>query len=366
LAKKTKYKFIKFIFATVNIAFAVLLAFSIPASFTHVSDYPLFAVLGLYYPVLLIVNFVFMLFWFFVSRRHMLISAVVILLGIANLNHTFNFSFSSDVKTDTNQIKVLSYNVRQFKANDKFTKLIIKNDILNFLIQQKADIVCLQEFQSHNKKIYEPLKEIRDTLNSGTYYYESYYNPRYNYLTGLVIFSRNKAINKGKLKFEGSRTFGIYTDLLINEDTLRVFNIHLASISLTPSDIDFVIKPEVEDDKAFKNKAAEVYDKLTSAFLLRQKQAELLKAEIIKSPYKIILAGDFNDTPSSFVYNNVADLLNDGFIERGFGMGITYAGKIPFLRIDYIFGSPELEILEFKKHKILRSDHYPVSAIYKN
>ncbi|NOY51066.1 MAG: endonuclease/exonuclease/phosphatase family protein [Chlorobi bacterium] len=366
MAKKTKYKLLKLMFAAANTIVAVLLAFSLPASFTHASDYPFIAVLGLYYPVILIVNLIFMLFWLFVKKRYVIISAVVIFFGISNLAHTFNFSINNNTETDSMQIKVLSYNVRQFQADDKFTKLIVKNDILSFIVKQKADIVCLQEFQSHNKNIYEPLKKIRDTLNSGTYYYESYYSPRYNYLTGLVIFSKNKAVNKGKLKFEGSRTFAIYTDLLINDDTLRVFNIHLASISLTPSDIDFVVKPEVEDNKAFRNKATEVYSKLTNAFILRQKQAELLAEEIKGSPFKILLAGDFNDTPSSFVYKNIEDLLVDAFSEKGLGMGISYAGKIPFLRIDYIFASHELEILDFKKHKILRSDHYPISAIYKN
>jgi len=366
LAKKKKYSIIRRIIALVNIAFAILLAFSLFASTTLASDYPLFAITGLYYPVILIINLAFVLFWIFIHRKYILISLVVILLGISNLNNTFNFSFASTAKlNDSSTFKVLSYNVRQFQARDNLTKLIIQNDILNFLTEQNAEIICLQEFQSHNKNIYEPLKQIRDTLNTGTYYYESYYNPRYNYLTGLVTFSTLKAVDKGKLKFDGSRTFAIYTDLLLDNDTIRVYNIHLASISLNPNDIDFVIKPDMENNEEFKTKAGKIYEKLTKAFVLRQKQVTVLKQEIEKSPYKILLAGDFNDTPSSNVYSQISSLLTDSFTEKGSGMGITYAGKIPFLRIDYIFASENFKALEFTKHNILRSDHYPVSAVFK-
>lgn len=366
MAKKRKYIIIRSIIASINIAFAVLLAFSLFASTTLASNYPLFAISGLYYPVLLIINLGFIAFWLLVYRKFMLISLLVIIFGFSNLNNTFNFSSASKAKpNDSSIFKVLSYNVRQFQANDNLTKLIIQNDILNFLTEQHAEIICLQEFQSHNKNIYEPLKQIRDTLNTGTYYYESYYNPRYNYLTGLVTFSTLKAVAKGKLKFDGSRTFAIYTDLLMGDDTVRVYNIHLASISLNPNDIDFVIKPDMENNEEFKTKAGKIYEKLTKAFILRQKQVEVLKQEIEKSPHKILLAGDFNDTPSSYVYNQISKLLTDSFTEKGSGMGITYAGKIPFLRIDYIFASENFKALEFTKHNILRSDHYPVSAVFK-
>lgn len=366
MTKKRKHNIIKSLIALANIVFAILLSFSLFASTTLAIDYPIFAVAGLYYPVLLIINLVFIVFWVFIYKRYILISFIVIIFGFTNLNNTFNFSSASTAEIiDSNTFKVLSYNVRQFQANDKFTKLIVQNDILNFLTEQNADIICLQEFQSHNKNIYEPLKQIRDTLNTGTYYYESYYNPRYNYLTGLVTFSTLKAINKGKLKFDGSRTFAIYTDLLMGFDTIRVFNIHLASISLNRNDIDFVIKPDMEDNEEFKTKAGKIYEKLTKAFIIRQKQVEVLKQEIEKSPHKILLAGDFNDTPSSYVYNQISKLLTDSYTEKGSGMGITYAGKIPMLRIDYIFASENFKTLEFTKHNILRSDHYPVSAVFK-
>lgn len=347
-----------------NVFFALLLGFSLLASITTADNFSIFAITGLFYPVLLFINLLFVIIWLFIKKRYAIISLSIILLGFGNLLNNFNFSSSDNTESEAkHNIKVLTYNVQQFRASDKFTKLIIKNDILNFVRDQEADIICMQEFQSHNKNIYEPLKQLRDTLNTGTYYFESYYNPRFNYLSGLVIFSKLKAVNKGKLKFEGSRTFGIFTDLLKGNDTIRVYNIHFASISLNPSDIEFVVNPEMENKEDFKNKSLEIYNKLAEAFILRQKQVTYLTDELKKSPHKIILSGDFNDTPSSFVYSKVSELLKDSFTDKGLGIGITYAGKLPFLRIDYVFGSNDFEVLDFKKHNILRSDHYPVSAV---
>jgi endonuclease/exonuclease/phosphatase family metal-dependent hydrolase len=363
LKQKKKYSLLRSILALINVVFAIIFTFSLLASHTSAVYFSIFAISGLFYPLLLFINLVFVFLWLFIKKRYAIISLSVILLGFGNLMHNFNFSVFNNSVEEKNTTKVLSYNVKQFNTLNNFTQSVVKNDILNFVRDQKADIICFQEFQSHNKNIYEPLKKIRDTLNHKTYYYESYYNPRFNYLTGLVIFSNYKAVNKGRLKFEGSRTFGIFTDLLINADTIRVYNIHLASISLDPSDIQFVVNPELNSNEEFADKSLVIYNKLAQAFVLRQKQVDVLVEEIKNCKHKIILSGDFNDTPSSLVYDEISELLNDSFTEKGFGLGVTYAGRIPLLRIDYIFSSNGFEVLDFKTHNILRSDHFPVSAV---
>jgi len=148
LKKNRKYPLIKSLLAFVNIVAALLLAFSLMASFTLAEDFSLFAVAGLFYPIFLFINLGFVIFWLFTKKRFAIISLSVILLGTANLLNNFGFSSNDKSKSDES-IKVLSYNVRQFRASNKFTALIVKNDILNFVRQQDADIICFQEFQSH-------------------------------------------------------------------------------------------------------------------------------------------------------------------------------------------------------------------------
>ena len=346
---------------------ATSLIISLLAAYISATYLTAVAIAGLYFPVLFIINTILLIICLFSSRKLALIPLLAIILSLPTVAKTINF-FNSGSKNETNvenNIKLLSYNVRQFGASDKFTRSIIKNDILNFVVNENADIICIQEYQSRNKNIYKPLKQLRDTLNSGTYYYESYFNPGTRDLTGMVIFSKYPAINKGKLKLDGSRTFCIYTDLIIHSDTVRIFNVHLASISLKPSDIDFVVTADANSENEFKAKASNVYYKLKSAFSLRERQVKMLTQYLKQTKYKILLAGDFNDTPASRVYNKISSRLNDTFNFKGFGMGTTYAGRIPFLRIDYIFADDKFEILKFNKHKLKRSDHYPVSTLIK-
>ncbi len=256
----------------------------------------------------------------------------------------------------------INYNVDVGEAESEKAK----QNILQFISSESPGIVCLQEYHGKGRTLYEPLMEMKSDLHAGAYYYESYFSPRFQQLTGLVIFSKYKAVNKGKLKFEGSRTFGIYTDLIINDDTTRVFNIHLASIQLMPSDIDFVVNPGQDDNKEFRIHALQIYSKLAEAFDLRERQMTFLLSQIKSSPYPVILAGDFNDTPASFVYDNIAEELDDTFVSKGNGFSITYAGKIPFLRIDYIMKSEAFKTLNYKRHKLDFSDHYPATATLSN
>ena len=196
-----------------------------------------------------------------------------------------------------------------------------------------------------------------------SYYYESYYHPKYNQLLGLVTFSKYNAVNKGKLKFDGSRTFGIYTDLVINKDTVRVFNIHFASIKLQPADLDFVTRRESENNKQIKSSTYDIYHKLTQAYTLREKQLNYLLNIVKTTPYKILICGDFNDTPSSWIVGQLERYLSDTFVKKGQGISPTYAGPIPYLRIDYILTSNEISTKNFTRYEFKKSDHYPISAI---
>ena len=69
-----------------------------------------------------------------------------------------------------------------------------------------------------------------------------------------------------------------------------------------------------------------------------------------------------NDTPISYAYNEFNRLYVDAFTKSGFGIGGTYIGKIPFLRIDYIWHDKTLESFNFQTHQEPLSDHKAISA----
>ncbi len=78
--------------------------------------------------------------------------------------------------------------------------------------------------------------------------------------------------------------------------------------------------------------------------------------------YKIILCGDFNDTPASYTYNLLTKKLKDSFVEKGNGFGRTYAGKWPKFRIDYILHDENIKCVEHTVYKETYTDHYPISS----
>jgi endonuclease/exonuclease/phosphatase family metal-dependent hydrolase len=321
---------------------------------------------ALIFPILFLVNIAFLIYWGITKSKYVLIPVIVTLVAFGNIFDNFQITLFNSDYSITDHTKIISYNVQNFgEQTNNDNNLSVRNDIVSFLEEQEADLVCLQEYYSSGNKLYESIKLIRDTLSLTSYYYESYFDPKYDMLSGMVILSRYKAVNKGKLKFTGTRTFGIYTDVLIDNDTVRIFNIHLASIRLRPEDLDFVVSPDAENSKQFKSHTSKIYQKLIQAYELREKQLINLVDVINSTPYNIILTGDFNDTPSSWVYTRLNDYLTDTYVAKGKGISHTYAGPLPYLRIDYIMISDHFETRQFEKHNFDKSDHYPISAIIK-
>jgi endonuclease/exonuclease/phosphatase family metal-dependent hydrolase len=363
MARKSGFRIFQYLSVTINVVLIIFFGFTLIALHLPPSSYPFFAIFGLFFVPLLLANLAFMIFWIVLKKFYFMLSLVIIIIGFGQIKNNIQVSFSSDETRGKNDLKILTFNVHRF-GMDMEEALFYekKTNVIDFLSAQDADIVCLQEYHGKGVSLYEPLQKNKTDLDAETYYYESYFIPRYMQLSGLVIYSKYEAVDKGKLKFYGARTFGIYTDLLIGEDTVRVYNIHLASNQLSSSDIDLVVNPGQNQDE-MTLQVQRIYTKLVGAFQLREKQLAHLVENVENCPYPVIIAGDFNDTPSSYVYNQITELVVDSFVEEGSGIGITYAGRLPFLRIDYIFKGSFFEATSYRRHRNNFSDHYPVSVI---
>ena len=99
------------------------------------------------------------------------------------------------------------------------------------------------------------------------------------------------------------------------------------------------------------------------AAILRAEQAEEVVGQIEKSPYPVLLCGDFNEIPQSYAYYIISRGLQDAFKASGRGLGVTYNGRIPALRIDYVMAGPEFEVLGHRIGRARFSDHYPVYGV---
>lgn len=341
-------------------AFSLLLAYAAAAFKPESIGY--FSLFGLAYPFCLIVNVLFILYWYFKKRIYTLLSLSVILLGINHFNAFFQLSLSGDEDANAHQLKVLTYNVHVFDVFDKKDGPATRDAIYDVLNREQADIVCFQEFyQSEKNKSYPT----RDTLIQ--FLPSKYYHERYTHAIGgqqyfgVVTLSKYPIVRKGFVPFSTDvNNFCIYIDILKDDDTVRVYNAHLQSIRFKKEDYDLANgkTEQSEIDDAGKRIAR----RLKSAFVKRQEQVDRIAASIRVSPHPAILCGDFNDPPVSYTYCTLTDQLEDSFRACGNGIGNTYIGAFPSFRIDYILHSSQMECIAYETLPEKLSDHHAVTA----
>jgi endonuclease/exonuclease/phosphatase family metal-dependent hydrolase len=143
-----------------------------------------------------------------------------------------------------------------------------------------------------------------------------------------------------------------------------VLNCHLQSNSLTEDEITAVNQLKNLDTQKHEDEVKSTYRKLSKSSLLRSAQVDDLAEYISRLKHRTLVCGDFNDVPTSYTYHKVSKELNDAFVGSGVGVGDTYNGKLPPLRIDYIFYSSKVEVIRYDELDALLSDHYPVKASF--
>lgn len=323
------------------------------------------AFLGFSFPFVLSVNIFFILFWIVFLRLYFLISLTAILLSWAQFGATFKFPFSGNDKIET-PIKLMSYNVRLFDIYEWQKKEHpghYNQEIIDFIALQKPDILCLQEFYTGGRH----QLNYEDSLAGKTHLKYAKVEPiksRDKTLPfGLATFSKYPIINTFKQEFSNSTiNFCLITDIVIARDTIRIVNTHLESVKFGKEDYNFVneLANNNINNKITDNSRA-ILAKMARAYRKRAPQADELAEFIRRSPYKVLLFGDFNDTPVSYTYHTVNQTLNDAFASAGQGLGYTYSNFLA-LRLDYIMFDKSIKC---NKYRVLRhnySDHYPVIA----
>ena len=366
--QKRKVPFINRIIIILNLLAVFALCLSYLSSYIPPSSFLMLPFAGLAYPYILLLNLVFIIFWLLSKKRFALISIIAILLGWNQLGRLVRINPSSSENLEVHQTKVLSYNIQNFlninAANTKYVDdFSNEKNIIEFIKTQNADIICLQEMLYDRESPETFPDKLGHKFNCPNYYYENYYISRKK-IDAIATFTRHKIIENGHLEFEG-KSIGIFNDLLIKDDTVRVYNLHLASIHLKKEDYEFMsdISNQKESDN-FKASTQNIISKLKQAYLKRARQANEVTNHISACKYPVIICGDLNDTPLSYVYEEVSNNLKDAFVQSGSGFGASYAGDdFPSLRIDYIFHDKQFSSTNFKTHKIFLSDHFPISSV---
>ncbi len=319
------------------LAFALLLSYLLP----HIPprSFPLLSVLSLGVPLLIVGNLLFMLFWLLRFKRQFLLSFIILLAGYSYVNAWFQVG--NKPLESRNHLSVMSYNVRMFNAYKWVDDSNIPRKISAIVSEKDPDILVTQEHYIMESGIFKhyPYNYIK-LKDKGSEF-------------GMAIFSKYPVINRQSLNFpDDGNNNAIFVDIVKDNDTLRIFNVHFQSLN---------IKPGLQDIRDADSK--QLIGRIGFGFGLQQTQAETLKAEIDRSPYKTLVMGDFNNTAFSYIYRLIkGDRFQDAFLESGKGFGKTFDLDYFPLRIDFLFIDAPIRVNSFEVFQVDYSDHYPIMA----
>ncbi len=307
-------------------------------------------------PLILFIHLILLVLHIPRFRKSFYYHLAAIVFGFAFIKVTYSIS-SND---DGGNVKVLSYNVRVFNnyAHLRNKGFISSKKMIRWAVENDAAIKCFQEYYNHEKS---DIFNVRKQLTAAGWGYNHSHivlRDRDKAEFGTAIFSKYPIIKEGEINSEsGEFLNSIFADILIGDDTIRIYNTHLESMSINEDNI-------INTDK-LANSYKDTGYRLRRGFMSRAKQIDALAAHIRRSPHRVILCGDLNEVPYSYVYFALRRLLNNAFEKAGNGFGFTYNGKLFFLRIDNQFFGDKIKIHSFSTHrKVDYSDHFPLTAIY--
>ena len=335
-----KIMFLLNVVLTLSTFIAYVLPFLAPKVF------PILAVLTLFMPLFFIFNGLFFVYWAVQFKKRMILSGLVLLMGITFINKFYKFA-TKDYPEADKDFSVMSYNVRLFNVFEWLDRDDVPENILAFINEKNPDILCIQEF-SNSANIDLKVYRHRYIFMGGN-----------KIKTGQAIFSKFPIIDQGNIAFPNSNNNVVFADIKKGKDIIRVYNMHLQSIKISPD------MNEINEniDAINQGKSQKLFNRISIAFKQQQQQAEMIKEHKKDCLYPIIICGDLNNSAFSYVYRNIKGKLKDAFEEAGKGFGPTYKFRYYPARIDYIFADNNMTVKKFESFpEFENSDHYPIMA----
>lgn len=366
--KRSKRTYIGTILFIVHLALTISLSVALVISYLtpHISPktFGSLTIMGHFAPVLYMLVLICLLLWL-IARSWKIAGVVALLLlpGIPYLSQFYNIAFMRKAEQSAeskNRITVVTYNVRGF-YNDEgkrvvkdFADYIAQSNSFNKENMRAADVICLQEFALDADGV-----DIIDSLVKSSYK-DMYINDVHESENVVLrTYSRYQIVDSGSIAGMGSGT-SQWVDILRKEDTIRIFNNHFYTMSISDDDSDDIARGKILSDS---ERVKSIIERVADNSTVRTDHVDTLLKVVAATPYRHIVVGDFNDTPMSYVYNRMTEKLTDLFTEKGSGFGYTYRPMWGWLRIDYVMYSEGFEPVNYKSDsEVVLSDHIPVSA----
>lgn len=357
---------VKYTVLASNILFMMLLILSTYATSVSPFDYVLVSYLGMGFPILLLINFCYLLLWCIFLKWKFAILQIIVFLFCWQSIDTYIPTNSRVEDVPEKAFKIMSYNVRGF--NWLTGEEARENPILPYIAHSGADIICMQEFAVDTKKDmekiislaefddvmvdypYRTIIRLGDTISSTMY--------------GLACYSKYPIERVARIPIESAFNGSAMYEIKIGKKYITIVNNHLESNRLTAEDKELYKELVVDQRRDRLGAVTEnIRSHLDPAFKTRALQANII-ADCIRlqrgKTDAMIVCGDFNEPPISYAYQKIKGNFLDAYKYTGSGIGITYHEDGFYFRIDYIMHSLNLQAYNCTVGTVKYSDHYPI------
>ena len=342
--------------AGANIATVLIMLFLGFSGGFNPLEHPILACSGLLFPIFLIINLLFLVFWLIFHWRGAWIPFVGYLVCYAPIRTYIPFNISSEPPAGA--IKVVSYNVAGYGYGEHGLSNDEPSDVVSWLIDSDADLICIQEggFSSADVRVSDVLKKK----------YEFSQENSKEGGTTLTLFSRFPILKTEFIDYESKSNASVAYEIDYHGKEVIVVNNHLESNGLSQEvkqNFKQMVKGDLSAEEA-KGESRELFARLRDAVQRRAPQAKAVAEYIAQrrdEGKSVIVCGDFNDPPISYTHRTIAKDLTDCYVSTGKGPGWSYARGGMRVRIDNILCSDEWEPYGAKVDtKATDSDHYPI------
>ena len=355
--------FLKFIFRLLCFFVAAAFLISCCTQYIPPSSFSYVAFFSLAFPYFFLSMLIMAAVCLFVNRRIAFLCFICLLFGYKNLRSTiaFNFYSSWHMQKKDSSLRIMTWNVEDFVNLLEGSE--VRKNMLNIISQNNPDILCLQEYTNvEGAKWRVSVRKELDYLGYKYYYLskDQLWSSAIERTTirGTAIFSKQPFTDSARFNIRKTtiNENAIYATFMLNGKPLRIYTTHLASFQFYRDTIN-----EKKDiyQITYDRKRAIQY-KMRETEELHEQEVKIIRDSIAKSPYPVIYCGDINITPCSYNYRILKNNLQDAFLEKGFGRGVTFYKILPTLRIDVFLADTAFKINQCTVVQRRLSDHYPI------
>lgn len=360
MMKKTLFKFFSFIFSITTVIWGSIYLVGCALPWITTDIFWPTALVGLIFPYLCLGLLIIAVVWFFINKKNTIYLLILLLLGAKQILAFFAINnvepFAKNKKQE--HIRIASWNIGNMegKTHRADAKKYRVEEIIDFLTEQNADVICLQEFDDCKK-----CKSLGLVLKKYKYHYLPIWivGP-HKHKSGNVIFSKYPIIKKDSTSFEDGHNI-IRCDIAINADTLSFFDTHLSSYKFSDEEFKEINESKTAKDLEQKQQK-KIAKKLRNTLKAHVKEIDVAKQFMSLTHHPKVFCADLNEVANSNAYWRLRENMKDVFLEKGFGFGKTYNSLWPILRIDFILTDKEFYIHQFTTKPTQLSDHNLIIA----